>query len=256
MSETEKFITLHAGFGSYGERVTDFTVMPKQEAQYAIQPLASMCIDQVRAYGPRGSKPRIVSVSLPEAEPITDVAADDVQVVRRLEVHQRTVETGGLIVACVRNDGDEPAKFSVVASGTCKDDDDSLSETLCALTRTPSPSKPTRFTLRRGEAMHNNTLLPHTARLLRVRIEADAPEGAITVSALQLANCNLLLGDSVPIEAFAGRGASMRSRVCGPGTRLTFIAGCSNDAPDGPMFFSVEYDITARGVALQPARAR
>ena len=64
MSETEKFITLHAGFGSYGERVTDFTVMPKQEAQYAIQPLASMCIDQVRAYGPRGSKPRIVSVSL------------------------------------------------------------------------------------------------------------------------------------------------------------------------------------------------
>jgi hypothetical protein len=245
MSE-EKFTTLPAGFG-YTEVVYDPTVAPGEEADYAIQPNAEMCVDQVGVYGPAGCE--LTQVTLPEAELSTSSRVLDVK--SKLDPHQRRVPYGALILARARNTGAAPARLWVVASGTFKLGSDH--ETLCTLMRTVSPSKPKKFSVKRGDCASPMVLLPHAAKLLRVRVMADAPEGVLTVSAVQVANVNLVIGAAVPIEAFAGQGAALKSSPCDAGTRITIAVRCPEDAPSPEYAFTAELDVTARGVVtLKP----
>lgn len=254
MTTQEKTALLPSGYGVTFSR--DSTIMPGQEATFAIQPNASLTVNTVALYGRRGSRLRLVSIELPEAEPLTELTSDvdspalfTASIAGRLPVAERRVPTSALLSATVRNDGPEPEKAAVVAHGTWSfnQPSDKTWDGICALSPMTTKRELKKHVLKPGGGFSEATLLPFTTCLVRTRITSDAPPGMLTVSAVQVANVNLLLGANVPVEAFA-QGAATRTQPCRAGSYLTTCMALSDACPSN-VTFTVEYEVLARGEA-------
>jgi hypothetical protein len=261
MSE-EKITTLPIGFGSvnYESGMASSEIAPGTERTFAIQSKARLRVDRLSVYGRPGTKLRLTSFQLPESELLTDLTSDventsalmTTDISKRLDDAARVAGTSALIIATVRNDGKEAVKASVVAEGFwCIDEGRFTWEGACALLPTASLEAPQEHIIRAQGGVNITTLLPFSTRLQRLRIKTKAPYGALEVSAFQAANCNLMLGAQVPVEAFR-LGMPLASPPLEAGCRITLVMGRRDDSPED-IAFSAEVDVLSRGqVKIEP----
>jgi hypothetical protein len=263
MSE-EKITTLPIGFGSVNYEsamASSSEIAPGTERTFAIQSNARLRVNRLSVYGRPGARLRLTSFQLPESELLTDLASDventsalmTTDISKRLDDASRTASTSALMIATVQNDGKEAVKASVVAEGFwCIGDGDRFTwEGACALLPTASLEAPQEHIIRGQGGVNITTLLPFSTRLQRLRIKTKAPYGALEVSAFQAANCNLMLGAQVPVEAFR-LGMPLASPPLEAGCRITLVMGRRDDSPED-IAFSAEVDVLSRGqVKIEP----
>jgi hypothetical protein len=235
--------TVTIPFVATGPRPSEL-LAPKEQGLYALQPSANLWVDALHLFG--GEPLTVVSLQLPMVEePITDLVAGphgrDLR--GQLEPHQRLVRTCERVELVLYNDGKEAVRPSPTFQGRFKLSSDGPDwGSLFTLTRQPEKCLDLRLPL------HSTFRLPFATELLSVKVTSNAPKGKLFVHAVQLGNVNLLVGDSVPVEAFEN-GAAMRAPPCDAGTYVTLTLGPGSDGDPKAHEYTVraEVELLARG---------
>jgi hypothetical protein len=243
--------TVAIPFTASGPRPSEL-LAPGQEGLYALQPNANFTADVLHLFGAKPLK--VVSLELPMlSEPITDIAAVQIgyDLRGKLEPHERHVRTCERVELVLRNDSKEAVRPSPTLQGRFKMSSDGPEwDSLFTLARQPDRSLDLKVPL------HSTICLPFATELLSVKVSSNAPRGKLFVHAVQLGNVNLIIGGSVPIEAFED-GAPMKAPPCDAGTFVTLTLGPDSEGDPKAHEYTVraEVEVLTRGqVDVRPPR--